>query len=78
LFASEDKLIFGMHYYSLNWQHSLCGNPGQNPDIRTLFVDHSCRNANHAYPQLAASNHLIASAPKSEGFLSVVANGVHD
>ncbi|XP_011036611.1 PREDICTED: topless-related protein 1-like [Populus euphratica] len=60
---------------SLNWQHSLCGNPGQNPDIRTLFVDHSCRNANHAYPQLAASNHLIASAPKSEGFLQVVANG---
>ncbi|XP_034916413.1 topless-related protein 1 isoform X2 [Populus alba] len=60
---------------SLNWQHSLCGNPGQNPDIRTLFYDHSCRNANHSYPQLAANNHLIASAPKSEGFLPIVANG---
>ncbi|KAJ6697804.1 TOPLESS-RELATED PROTEIN 1-RELATED [Salix purpurea] len=60
---------------SLNWQHSLCGNPGQNPDIRTLFYDHSCRNANHVYPQLATNNHLIASVPKSEGFLPIVANG---
>ncbi|GBG59426.1 hypothetical protein CBR_g38451 [Chara braunii] len=27
---------------SLNWQHQLCKNPRQNPDIKTLFVDHCC------------------------------------
>ncbi|KAA8523000.1 hypothetical protein F0562_009423 [Nyssa sinensis] len=27
---------------SLNWQHQLCKNPKPNPDIKTLFVDHSC------------------------------------
>ncbi|GER39356.1 transducin family protein / WD-40 repeat family protein [Striga asiatica] len=27
---------------SLNWQHQLCKTSRLNPDIRTLFVDHSC------------------------------------
>ncbi|KAL8094642.1 hypothetical protein AgCh_036252 [Apium graveolens] len=27
---------------SLNWQHQLCRNPKPNPDIKTLYVDHSC------------------------------------
>ncbi|KAK7264670.1 hypothetical protein RJT34_32280 [Clitoria ternatea] len=27
---------------SLNWQHQLCKNPRQHPDIKTLFVDHTC------------------------------------
>ncbi|KAB5513881.1 hypothetical protein DKX38_027787 [Salix brachista] len=27
---------------SLNWQHMHCAYPQQNPDIRTLFVDHIC------------------------------------
>ncbi|XP_047313199.1 topless-related protein 4-like isoform X2 [Impatiens glandulifera] len=27
---------------SLNWQHQLCKNPKSNPDIKTLFLDHSC------------------------------------
>lgn len=27
---------------SLNWQHQLCKNPRSNPDIKTLFTDHSC------------------------------------
>eukprot|EP00850_Spirogloea_muscicola_P024422 SM000794S22534 [mRNA] locus=s794:94:2167:- [translate_table: standard] len=27
---------------SLNWQHQLCKNPRPNPDIKTLFIDHSC------------------------------------
>eukprot|EP00897_Mesotaenium_endlicherianum_P001295 jgi/Mesen1/1193/ME000128S00169 len=27
---------------SLNWQHQLCKNPRSNPDIKTLFVDHTC------------------------------------
>lgn len=32
-------------FCSLNWQHSLCPNPKRNPDIKTLFVDHICRNS---------------------------------
>lgn len=28
--------------HSLKWQHHLCKNPMPNPDIDTLFVDHTC------------------------------------
>lgn len=31
---------------SLNWQHQLCKNPKPNPDIKSLFVDHSCSPSN--------------------------------
>ncbi|KAF4389811.1 hypothetical protein F8388_009944 [Cannabis sativa] len=31
---------------SLNWQHQLCKNPRPNPDIKTLFQDHSCTPPN--------------------------------
>lgn len=62
---------------SLNWQHSLCPNPRQNPDIRTLFVDHSCKNSNDSLAQLAASNQLIGSPTKFEGFLPLGANVVY-
>ncbi|XP_022729897.1 topless-related protein 1-like [Durio zibethinus] len=60
---------------SLNWQHSLCANPRQNPDIRTLLVDHSCRNSTDPYTQLATSNQHIVSAQKTEGFIPLCANG---
>ncbi|KAL6293086.1 hypothetical protein ACE6H2_001228 [Prunus campanulata] len=33
---------------SLNWQHQLCKNPRPNPDIKTLFMDHSCSPPNGA------------------------------
>ncbi|XP_039136163.1 LOW QUALITY PROTEIN: protein TPR1-like [Dioscorea cayenensis subsp. rotundata] len=33
---------------SLNWQHQLCKNPRQNPDIKTLFTDHTCAPPNGA------------------------------
>ncbi|CAN6548274.1 unnamed protein product [Malus baccata var. baccata] len=33
---------------SLNWQHQLCKNPRPNPDIKTLFMDHSCSPTNGA------------------------------
>ncbi|KAF3447082.1 hypothetical protein FNV43_RR12262 [Rhamnella rubrinervis] len=60
---------------SLNWQHSLCSNPRQNPDIRTLFVDHNCRNPSDSFPQLQGSSPLISSIPKADGFLPTGANG---
>ncbi|XP_031269555.1 topless-related protein 3 isoform X1 [Pistacia vera] len=31
---------------SLNWQHQLCKNPRSNPDIKTLFTDHTCAPPN--------------------------------
>ncbi|XXG54028.1 hypothetical protein AAC387_Pa03g2008 [Persea americana] len=33
---------------SLNWQHQLCKNPRSNPDIKTLFTDHTCQPSNGA------------------------------
>ncbi|XP_052190160.1 topless-related protein 2-like isoform X2 [Diospyros lotus] len=33
---------------SLNWQHQLCKNPKPNPDIKTLFTDHTCSSPNGA------------------------------
>ncbi|XP_058077196.1 protein TPR1 isoform X2 [Magnolia sinica] len=33
---------------SLNWQHQLCKNPRPNPDIKTLFTDHTCAPTNGA------------------------------
>ncbi|XP_052199318.1 topless-related protein 3 [Diospyros lotus] len=40
---------------SLNWQHQLCKNPRPNPDIKTLFTDHTC----------APPNGPLASTPAS-------------
>ncbi|KAJ8426581.1 hypothetical protein Cgig2_018049 [Carnegiea gigantea] len=34
--------------FSLNWQHQLCKNPRPNPDIKTLFTDHTCTPPNGA------------------------------
>ncbi|MCL7045340.1 hypothetical protein MKW94_008572 [Papaver nudicaule] len=53
----RDKLVFPtlktsrlrtLINQSLNWQHQLCKNPRQNPDIKTLFSDHSCTPPNGA------------------------------
>ncbi|KAK7277978.1 hypothetical protein RJT34_22999 [Clitoria ternatea] len=51
----RDKLIFPtlkssrlrtLINQSLNWQHQLCKNPRPNPDIKTLFTDHTCAPPN--------------------------------
>ncbi|PIA44283.1 hypothetical protein AQUCO_01700115v1 [Aquilegia coerulea] len=51
----RDKLVFPtlkqarlrtLINQSLNWQHQLCKNPRPNPDIKTLFTDHSCAPTN--------------------------------
>ncbi|KAI4378064.1 hypothetical protein MLD38_015602 [Melastoma candidum] len=51
----RDKLIFPtlkasrlrtLINQSLNWQHQLCKNPRSNPDIKTLFTDHTCSPSN--------------------------------
>lgn len=53
---------------SLNWQHQLCKNPRPNPDIKTLFVDHSCGPQNGARAPPAASNSLVGGLPKQGAF----------
>ncbi|KAM0933886.1 putative transcription factor WD40-like family [Dioscorea sansibarensis] len=60
---------------SLNWQHQLCKNPRPNPDIKTLFVDHSCGQPNGPHTPSPANNPLIGSIPKSGGFPPLGAHG---
>ncbi|CAK9150139.1 unnamed protein product [Ilex paraguariensis] len=60
---------------SLNWQHQLCKNPRSNPDIKTLFVDHSCGQPNGARAPSPANNPLLGSLPKAGGFPPLGAHG---
>ncbi|KAL5996259.1 hypothetical protein ACLOJK_026333 [Asimina triloba] len=41
-------LFIDPDFYDLNWQHQLCKNPRPNPDIKTLFTDHTCTPTNGA------------------------------
>ncbi|KAJ1396726.1 WD40/YVTN repeat-like-containing domain superfamily [Sesbania bispinosa] len=60
---------------SLNWQHQLCKNPRPNPDIKTLFVDHSCGQPNGARAPSPANNPLLGSLPKAGVFPPLGAHG---
>ncbi|KAK9066062.1 hypothetical protein SSX86_015464 [Deinandra increscens subsp. villosa] len=60
---------------SLNWQHQLCKNPRPNPDIKTLFVDHSCGQPNGARAPSPANNPLLGPLPKVGGFPPLGAHG---
>ena len=62
--------------YSLNWQHQLCKTPRSNPDIKTLFFDHSCGQPNGARAPSPANNPLLGSLPKAGGFPPLGAHGV--
>lgn len=53
---------------SLNWQHQLCKNPRPNPDIKTLFVDHTCGPQNGARAPPPATNPLAGGIPKGGAF----------
>ncbi|KAM7480337.1 hypothetical protein LguiA_028550 [Lonicera macranthoides] len=64
---------------SLNWQHQLCKNPKPNPDIKTLFVDHSCgqqQQPNGARAPSPVTNQLMGAMPKVGGFQPLGAHGV--
>ncbi|KAK6236171.1 hypothetical protein SCA6_011508 [Theobroma cacao] len=60
---------------SLNWQHQLCKNPRPNPDIKTLFVDHSCGQPNGARAPSPVTNPLMSAVPKAGGFPPLGAHG---
>ncbi|KAH9316517.1 hypothetical protein KI387_025144, partial [Taxus chinensis] len=53
---------------SLNWQHQLCKNPRPNPDIKTLFVDHTCAPPNGARAPTPSNNPLVGTLPKGATF----------
>ncbi|XP_065020995.1 protein TOPLESS-RELATED PROTEIN 2-like isoform X3 [Musa acuminata AAA Group] len=54
---------------SLNWQHQLCKNPRPNPDIKTLFTDHSCAApTNGARAPPPTNGPLVAAIPKPGAF----------
>eukprot|EP00249_Psilotum_nudum_P025017 c29350_g1_i2 orf=562-3972(-) len=59
---------------SLNWQHQLCKNPRPNPDIKTLFTDHTCGPPSGARAPPSTSNPLVGTFPKSGAFPPL---GVH-
>uniref|UniRef100_M8BK13 CTLH domain-containing protein n=1 Tax=Aegilops tauschii TaxID=37682 RepID=M8BK13_AEGTA len=48
---------------SLNWQHQLCKNPRPNPDIKTLFTDHTCSPPNGA--RTSPVSVPLAAVPKA-------------
>ncbi|XP_028060914.1 topless-related protein 4-like isoform X2 [Camellia sinensis] len=62
---------------SLNWQHQLCKNPKPNPDIKTLFVDHSCGQSqpNGARAPSPVTNPLMGGVPKAGVFPPLGAHG---
>lgn len=67
-----------MVYDSLNWQHQLCKNPRPNPDIKTLFIDHTCGQQNGARAPSPVTNSLMGPSPipKTGPFPPLGAHGV--
>ncbi|THU71819.1 hypothetical protein C4D60_Mb04t05530 [Musa balbisiana] len=62
---------------SLNWQHQLCKNPRPNPDIKTLFTDHSCAApTNGARAPPPTNGPLVGALPKSGQFPPMGAHGI--
>ncbi|THG22276.1 hypothetical protein TEA_017588 [Camellia sinensis var. sinensis] len=52
----------------LNWQHQLCKNPRPNPDIKTLFTDHTCASSNGARAPPPTNNPLAGPVPRAGVF----------
>ncbi|KAJ6757083.1 TOPLESS-RELATED PROTEIN 1-RELATED [Salix koriyanagi] len=59
---------------SLNWQHQLCKNPRPNPDIKTLFIDHTCSPTNGPLAP-APVNLPVAAVAKPAPYTSLGAHG---
>ncbi|KAI8023268.1 Eukaryotic translation initiation factor isoform 4G-1 [Camellia lanceoleosa] len=58
---------------SLNWQHQLCKNPRPNPDVKTLFTDHTCTPPNGA---LAPTPVNLPPAAKPTAYTSLGVDSV--
>lgn len=59
---------------SLNWQHQLCKNPRPNPDIKTLFTDHTCTPPNGPLAPTPV-NLPVAAVAKPTAYTSLGAHG---
>ncbi|KAI9072958.1 hypothetical protein K1719_045087 [Acacia pycnantha] len=59
---------------SLNWQHQLCKNPRPNPDIKTLFTDHTCSPPNGPLTPTPV-NLPVAAVAKPAVYTSLGAHG---
>ncbi|XP_019440603.1 PREDICTED: topless-related protein 3-like [Lupinus angustifolius] len=79
----RDKLVFPtlkssrlrtLINQSLNWQHQLCKNPRPNPDIKTLFTDHSCAPPNGPLAPTPV-NLPVAAVAKPATYTSLGAHG---
>ncbi|KAL6955721.1 Protein TOPLESS-RELATED PROTEIN 2 [Sarracenia purpurea var. burkii] len=60
---------------SLNWQHQLCKNPRPNPDIKTLFIDHTCASSNGTRAPPPTNSPLAGPVPKAGVFPPIGAHG---
>ncbi|XP_021898842.1 LOW QUALITY PROTEIN: topless-related protein 3 [Carica papaya] len=79
----RDKLVFPtlrpsrlrtLINQSLNWQHQLCKNPRPNPDIKTLFTDHTCTPPNGPLAPTPV-NLPVAAVAKPAAYTSLGAHG---
>ncbi|XP_021772817.1 topless-related protein 3-like [Chenopodium quinoa] len=79
----RDKLVFPtlrssrlrtLINQSLNWQHQLCKNPRPNPDIKTLFTDHTCTPPNGAVAP-APVTLPVAAVAKPAAYTQLGAHG---
>jgi hypothetical protein len=68
--------MFVLLCHSLNWQHQLCKNPRPNPDIKTLFIDHTCGPPNGARAPPPANSTLVGGLPKGGTFPPLGAHSV--
>ncbi|XP_041011160.1 protein TOPLESS-RELATED PROTEIN 2-like isoform X2 [Juglans microcarpa x Juglans regia] len=80
----RDKLVFPsfkssrlrtLINQSLNWQHQLCKNPRPNPDIKTLFMDHSCSPTSNGARAPPTNSPLMGPIPKAGAFPPIGAHG---
>ncbi|XP_022893632.1 topless-related protein 3-like isoform X2 [Olea europaea var. sylvestris] len=60
---------------SLNWQHQLCKTPRPNPDIKTLFTDHTCNPPNGSLAPTPV-NLPAAAVAKPTAYMSLGPHGV--
>lgn len=79
--SCKSMMLIGVRFFlmscSLNWQHQLCKNPRPNPDIKTLFTDHSCAApTNGARAPPPANGPLVGPIPKSAAFPPMGAHAV--
>jgi len=75
LFFFISEFISAPYQCSLNWQHQLCKNPRPNPDIKTLFTDHTCAPPNGPLAPTPV-NLPIAAVAKPAAYTSLGAHGV--